>query len=145
MIEVYGATLACAAEIMRGMLVRWLAGFHAIVDVGCIEDAAVRLWLNDGSTITLGLSGLVEVARWANRQHSMSKRQSRVGLVGAASLDCFLAASDNCGAEISSTFTRILMRVKISTRRDPRFAALTSINLMTLPIGFLKHGVQTPS
>jgi hypothetical protein len=44
------------------MLVRRLAGFHVIVDVGSTEDDAVRLWLEDGSTITLGSSGLVEVA-----------------------------------------------------------------------------------
>jgi hypothetical protein len=37
------------------------------------------------------------------------------------------------------------MRVKIGTRGDLCFAALASINSMTPPIGFLKHGVQTPS
>jgi len=63
MIEIYGITFARATEIERGMLVRRLAGFHVIVDVGSTEDDAVRLWLEDGSTITLGSSGLVEVAR----------------------------------------------------------------------------------
>ncbi len=63
MIEVYGTTLACITEIKRGMLVRRLAGFHVVVDVRTIEEDAVRLWLDDGSTITLGAKGLVEIAR----------------------------------------------------------------------------------
>ncbi len=63
MIEVYGTTLACIREIKRGMLVRRLAGFHVVVDVGTIEKDAIRLWLEDGSTITLGPKALVEVAR----------------------------------------------------------------------------------
>jgi hypothetical protein len=63
MIEVYGTTFARITEIKRGMLVRRLAAFHAVVDVCPIEDRATRLWLDDGSTITLGARGLVEVAR----------------------------------------------------------------------------------
>ena len=63
MIEVYGTTFARVEEIKRGMLVRRLAGFHVVVDVRVIEDNAVRLWLDDGDTITLGSDGLVEVAR----------------------------------------------------------------------------------
>ena len=63
MIEVYGTTLACIREVRRGMLVRRLAGFHVVVDVRTIEEDAVCLWLDDGSTITLGAKGLVEVAR----------------------------------------------------------------------------------
>ena len=63
MIEVYGTTFARVDEIERGMLVRWLAGFHVVVDVRLIEDDATRMWLDDGSTITLGVRGLVEVAR----------------------------------------------------------------------------------
>ena len=63
MIEVYGTTFACVGEIKRGMLVRRLAGFHVVVDVRQIEDNGVRLWLDDGGTITLGSEGLVEVAR----------------------------------------------------------------------------------
>jgi hypothetical protein len=63
MIEVYGTTFAHIAEIKRGMLVRRLAAFHVVVDVRVIEDDAARLWLDDGSTITLGSSGLVEVTR----------------------------------------------------------------------------------
>lgn len=62
MIEVYGTTFACIREIKRGMLVR-RAGFHVVVDVRTIEEDAVRLWLDDGSTITLGAKGLVEIAR----------------------------------------------------------------------------------
>ena len=62
-IEVFGTTLACIREIKRGMLVRRLAGFHVVVDVRTIEEDAVRLWLDDGSTITLGEKGLVEIAR----------------------------------------------------------------------------------
>jgi hypothetical protein len=45
------------------MLVRRLAGFHVVVDIKAVEDAGTRLWLSDGSTITLGPEGLVEVAR----------------------------------------------------------------------------------
>lgn len=63
MIEVYGTTFARVEEIKRGMLVRRLAAFHVVVDVRVIEDNAVRLWLDDGDTITLGSDGLVEVAR----------------------------------------------------------------------------------
>lgn len=63
MIEVYGTTFARVEEIKRGMLVRRLAGFHVVVDVRTIEDNGVRLWLDDGGTITLGSEGLVEVAR----------------------------------------------------------------------------------
>lgn len=63
MIEVYGTTFARITEIKRGMLVRRLAAFHIVVDVRVIEDDAARLWLDDGSTISLGSRGLVEVAR----------------------------------------------------------------------------------
>ena len=63
MIEVYGTTFAHIEEIKRGMLVRRLAGFHVVVDVRSIEDSGIRLWLDDGATITLGSEGLVEVAR----------------------------------------------------------------------------------
>jgi hypothetical protein len=63
MMEVYGTTFARVTEVKRGMLVRRLAGFHVVVDVRLIEDDATRLWLDDGSTITLGARGLVEVAR----------------------------------------------------------------------------------
>jgi hypothetical protein len=63
MIEVYGTTFARITEIKRGMLVRRLTAFHVVVDVRLIEDDATRLWLDDGSTITLGGGGLVEVAR----------------------------------------------------------------------------------
>lgn len=63
MISVYGTTFAHVSEISRGMLVRRLAGFHVVVDVKSIEDGGIRLWLSDGSTITLGWEGLVEVAR----------------------------------------------------------------------------------
>ena len=63
MIEVYGTTFARVEEIKRGMLVRRLAGFHVVVDVRSIEDSGIRLWLDDGATITLGSEGLVEVAR----------------------------------------------------------------------------------
>lgn len=63
MIEVYGTSFARVTEIKRGMLVRRLAGFHVVADVRVIEEGAVRLWLDDGSTVTLGASGLIEVAR----------------------------------------------------------------------------------
>jgi hypothetical protein len=63
MIEVYGTSFARVTEIKRGMLVRRLAAFQVVVDVRLIEDDATRLWLEDGSTITLGSRGLVEVAR----------------------------------------------------------------------------------
>ncbi len=63
MIEVYGSTFARVTEIKRGVLVRWLVGFHVVVDVQAVDDDAIRLWLNDGNTITLGRAGLVEVAR----------------------------------------------------------------------------------
>ena len=45
------------------MLVRRLAGFYVVVDIKAVEDTGTRLWLSDGSTITLGAEGLVEVAR----------------------------------------------------------------------------------
>jgi hypothetical protein len=63
MVGIYGTTLALITEIKRGMLVRRLASFHVVVDVRTIEGDAVRLWLDDGSTITLGAQGLVEIAR----------------------------------------------------------------------------------
>ena len=63
MISVYGTTFAHVSEIARGMLVRRLAGFHVVVDIKAVEDMGTRLWLSDGSTITLGTEGLVEVAR----------------------------------------------------------------------------------
>ena len=63
MISVYGTTFAHVSEIARGMIVRRLAGFHVVVDTKAIEDSGTRLWLSDGSTITLGPEGLVEVAR----------------------------------------------------------------------------------
>ncbi len=63
MIEVYGTTFALITEIKLGMLVRWLASFHVVVDVRSVDDGAIRLWLDDGDTITLGPAGLVEVAR----------------------------------------------------------------------------------
>jgi hypothetical protein len=63
MISVYSTTFAHVSEISRGMLVRRLAGFHVVVDVKSIEDGGVHLWLSDGSTISLGRDGLVEVAR----------------------------------------------------------------------------------
>ena len=63
MIPVYGTTFAQVSEITRGMLVRRLAGFHVVVDIKAVEDTGTRLWLSDGSTITLGGEGLVEVAR----------------------------------------------------------------------------------
>lgn len=63
MIEIYGTTFARVAEVRRGMLVRRLAGFQVVVDVRSIEDDGVRIWLDDGGTITLGSKGLVEVAR----------------------------------------------------------------------------------
>jgi hypothetical protein len=63
MLSVYGTTFAHVSEIARGMLVRRLAGFHVVVDIKAVEDIGTRLWLGDGSTITLGTEGLVEVAR----------------------------------------------------------------------------------
>jgi hypothetical protein len=63
MIEVYGTTFACVGKIKRGVLVRRLAAFHVVVDVRVIEEHAVRLWLADGDTVTLGSEGLIEVAR----------------------------------------------------------------------------------
>jgi hypothetical protein len=63
MIEVYGTTFASIREVKRGMLVRRLAGFHVVVDIRTIEKDAIRLWLEDGTTITLGPKGLVEIAR----------------------------------------------------------------------------------
>jgi hypothetical protein len=63
MIEVYGTTLALISEIKPAMLIRWLAAFHVVVDVQQIDEGAIRLWLDNGDTITLGPTGLVEVAR----------------------------------------------------------------------------------
>jgi hypothetical protein len=63
MISVYSTTFAHVSEISRGMLVRRLAGLHVVVDVKSVEDGGVRLWLSDGSTITLGPEGLAEVVR----------------------------------------------------------------------------------
>lgn len=63
MIEIYGTTFGRITEIRRGMLVRRLTGFHVVVDMNVIGENANRLWLDDGSTITLGSTGLVEVAR----------------------------------------------------------------------------------
>ena len=63
MISVYDKTFAQVSEIARGMLVRRLAGFHIVVDIKAVEGTGTRLWLSDGSTITLGPEGLVEVAR----------------------------------------------------------------------------------
>jgi len=63
MTEVYGTTFASIREIRRGMLVRRLAGLHVVVDIRTIEKDAIRLWLEDGSTITLGPKALVEIAR----------------------------------------------------------------------------------
>jgi hypothetical protein len=63
MIEVYDATFACITEIERGTLVRQLAAFHVVVDAQTVEDDTIRLWLGDGRTITLGLTGIIEVAR----------------------------------------------------------------------------------
>jgi hypothetical protein len=62
-IEVYGTTFARVTEVKRGMLVRRLAGFHVVVDLRVIEDDAVPLWLDDGSTVTLGAIGIIEVGR----------------------------------------------------------------------------------
>lgn len=62
MVELYGTTLAGITEIKRGMLVRPLASFYIVVDARTIEEDAVRLWLDDGSTITFGAQGLVEIA-----------------------------------------------------------------------------------
>jgi hypothetical protein len=63
MISVYGTTLAQVSEISRGMVVRRLAGFHVVVDIKAIEDGGTRFWLSDGSTMTLGPEGLIEIAR----------------------------------------------------------------------------------
>ncbi len=61
--------LARIREIKRGLLVRRLAGFHVVVDVRLIEDDAIRLWLDDGSTITLG-------ARASLKWHALSCTRS---------------------------------------------------------------------
>jgi hypothetical protein len=61
------------------MLVRRLADFHVILNVGSTEDDEVRLWLEDGSTITLGSSGLVELAQWAIHD-SMTSHNVEIGL-----------------------------------------------------------------
>jgi hypothetical protein len=82
MIEICGTTFARAAEIERDILVRRFGGFHVIVDVRSTEDNAVRLWLEDGSTITVGSSGLVEVAQRAIHD-SMISAQPRVRIAGA--------------------------------------------------------------
>jgi hypothetical protein len=58
-----GHNFAHVSEISRSVLVRRIAGFHVVVDLKSVENGGVRLWLNDGSTITLGHDGLVEVAR----------------------------------------------------------------------------------
>jgi hypothetical protein len=63
MIEVYSTTLALITEIKPAMLVRWLAAFHVVVDVHGVDDGAIRLWLDNGDTITLGPTGLVEAAQ----------------------------------------------------------------------------------
>ena len=63
MTSVYGTTFARVSEIARGMLVRRLAALHVVVDIKAIEDSGTRLWLSEGSAITLGPEGLVEVAR----------------------------------------------------------------------------------
>lgn len=42
---------------------RGLAGFLVVVDIAAIGDEGIRIWLNDGSTISLGPEGLVEVTR----------------------------------------------------------------------------------
>ncbi len=63
MIEVYGTTFARVTEVRRDMLVRRLAGFHVVLDLRVIEHDAVRLWLDDDSTVSLGAIGFIEVAR----------------------------------------------------------------------------------
>jgi hypothetical protein len=63
MIEVYGTTLALITEIKPAMLVRWLAAFHVLVDVHGVDEGANPLCLDNGHTITLGPTGLVEVVR----------------------------------------------------------------------------------
>ena len=63
MISVYGTTFAHVREIARGMLVRRLGGFYVVVDIAPFEDDGIRIWLSNGSTITLGRDGLVEAAR----------------------------------------------------------------------------------
>jgi hypothetical protein len=63
MISVYGTTFAHLRQIARGMLVRRLAGFYVVVDIAPLEDDGVRIWLSDGSTITLSPEALLEVAR----------------------------------------------------------------------------------
>ena len=62
-VEIYGTTFAGISEIERGNLVRRHASWGVVVDIAQVEDDAIRLWLDDGSTITLGKTGLVEVAR----------------------------------------------------------------------------------
>lgn len=64
MTEAYGTTFASIGEIRAGgLLVHRLAGFHVVVDTRTIEKVAIRLWLEDGTTITLGPKALVEIAR----------------------------------------------------------------------------------
>ena len=63
MIEIFGTTFALTTEIKPAMLVRWLAGFHVVSDVQRVDEGAIRLWLDNGETITLGPTRLVEVAR----------------------------------------------------------------------------------
>ena len=63
MVEIFGTTFALITEIKPAMLVRWLAGFHVVTDVQRVDEGAIRLWLDNGETITLGPTGLVEVAR----------------------------------------------------------------------------------
>ena len=63
MIEVYGTALALVTEIRPAMLVRWLGRLHVVTDVQRVDEGANCLWLGSGDTITLGPTGLVEVAR----------------------------------------------------------------------------------
>jgi hypothetical protein len=60
MIEVYGTTIARVEEVKRGMLVPRFAGFRVVVDVCSIEESGIRLWLDDGATITLGSRDLLK-------------------------------------------------------------------------------------
>jgi hypothetical protein len=63
MISVCGTTFAHVSEIARGMWSGDLPVFMWSSTTQAIEDSGTRLWLSDGSTITLGPEGLVEVAR----------------------------------------------------------------------------------
>jgi hypothetical protein len=62
MVEIFGSTFAQIDEIQRGYLVRRIDAWRVVVDIAQVEDG-VRLWLDDGSTLTLGATGLVEAAR----------------------------------------------------------------------------------